>query len=102
MEPMKPMKPMEFSHTSAWWPEELGKPNATGSQDQLQYAYFKDARRLLLREQGRMSIYDTGEYQIRGILQASDIAHAQILTDQGSVEISQLKRFERALPISTS
>jgi len=99
MEPMKPMKPMEFSHSPPWWPEELGKPNASGSQDQVQYAYFKDARRLLLREQERMSIYDTGTYQIQGISQASDIAHARMLTDQGPLEISQLKRLERALPI---
>jgi len=100
MEPMKPMKPMKFSDVPPWWPKELGKPNATGSQDQVQYAYFKDARRLLLREQGRMSIYDTGEYQIQGLSQASDIAHARMLTDQGPVEISQLKRLEHALPAS--
>jgi hypothetical protein len=102
MEPLKPLKPMEFSHPSPWWAEELGKPNATGSQDQVQYAYFRDARRLLLREQGRMSIYDTGGYQIQGISQASDIAHARMLTDQGPLEISRLKRLERALPISRS
>ena len=99
MKPMKPMKPMEFSRAPLWWPDELGKPNATGSQDQVQYAYFKDARRLLLREQGRISIYDTGRYQIHGISQASDVAQARMLTDQGPLEVSQLKRLERALPI---
>jgi hypothetical protein len=100
MKPMKPMKPMQFSNAPRWWPEDLGQPNATGGQDQVQYAYPKDVHRLLLREEGRISIYDTGGYQIQGISQASDIAHARVLTDGGPIEISQLKQLERAAPIS--
>ena len=54
MEPMKPMKPMERMEpiaASRWWPEELGAPDSSGSQDGWRYAYFSQ-RHVLAVERG--------------------------------------------------
>jgi len=41
MEPMKPMKPMEpMSGGEQWWPNDLGEPSSTGSQNGMRYAFF--------------------------------------------------------------
>jgi hypothetical protein len=52
MEPMKPMKPMEpmkpMSGGEKWWPDELGQPSSSGSQNSMRYAFFPKARRLLI------------------------------------------------------
>ena len=44
MEPMKPMKPMEpmkpMSGGEKWWPNELGQPSSSGSQNSMRYAFF--------------------------------------------------------------
>jgi hypothetical protein len=92
MRPMEPMKPMEFKKSTRWWPEELGEPNSSGSQNDLQYAYFSGKRRLLVRDGEQLSQYDTGEHEITGIAQSSDAKHARFSTRSGPIDVAQLRR----------
>lgn len=52
-----------------WWPSELGSPNATGSQNQTQYAYFGNASRLAVKTGNSVWVYDTLQHQIGGFSQ---------------------------------
>lgn len=92
MEPMKPMKPMVFKALPQWWPEELGAPNSAGGQNDFEYAYFAAHHRLLIREAGTISSYDTGDNVIDGVSQASDTKSAKFTSESGSIELNQLKR----------
>jgi hypothetical protein len=42
-----------------WWPAGLGRPGAVGAQNDLRYAVFPKARRLLIDDRGTVSVYDT-------------------------------------------
>ncbi|MDB5373213.1 MAG: hypothetical protein JWP04_1855 [Belnapia sp.] len=42
-----------------WWPAGLGRPAAAGAQNDMRYAWFPAARRLVLRQEGRVRVYDT-------------------------------------------
>jgi hypothetical protein len=46
------------------WPTEMGKPGAVGAQNDLRYAFFPDSRRLVIDDQGMISVYDTGNHLI--------------------------------------
>jgi hypothetical protein len=69
MEPMQPMKPLQFNAEARWWPETLGQPDATGSQNDVHYAYFRTARRLVLRQGDEITTYDTGVHDIGEVAQ---------------------------------
>lgn len=70
MEPMKPMSPMKpMEPQEQWWPDGLGQPNATGSQNDLRYAYFADSHRLAVQQGRRTTLYDTGDHRIGGVSQ---------------------------------
>ena len=50
MEPMKPLEPMRpMEPGPAWWPGDLGQPDASGGQGGMRYAYFAAARRLAVQ-----------------------------------------------------
>jgi hypothetical protein len=86
MEPMKPMKPMERMEpiaASRWWPEELGAPDSSGSQDGWRYAYFPQRHVLAVERGGHVTQYDTGDHEIAGVSQT------QGQTDAGPVFRSQ-------------
>lgn len=53
----------------AWWPSELGQPSASGGQNDGGYAYFPQARRLAIRRNGQVTLYDTLDHQIGGVQQ---------------------------------
>jgi hypothetical protein len=97
MKPMQPMEPMQsmkfadFGDTSRWWPEILGTATSAGSQNRVHYAYFKGARRLLIRLGDDIETYDTGEFDIQGISQSSDAGHITFVSNLGPVDLSQLK-----------
>lgn len=76
-----------------WWPSHLGQPNSSGSQNNSRYAYFGPARRLVIDDNGKMRIYDTGDHWISGVSQQqSNNFNSMIFTSQyGEVNISQLK-----------
>jgi hypothetical protein len=97
MKPMTPMQPMQplnfddFADVTRWWPEVLGTATSAGSQDDVHYAYFRGARRLLIRQGSGIRTYDTGDHDIQGIAQASDMAHVRFVSDRGPVDVSEFK-----------
>ncbi|MCW6511588.1 hypothetical protein [Lichenifustis flavocetrariae] len=94
MEPMKPMQPMQpMAKTSPWWPRDLGEPSSTGGQNDLSYAFFPDKHRLLVRENGTTTTYDTGDHQISGVSQQQSGSRSLSFTSQnGTVNLDELKR----------
>lgn len=77
---------------SAWWNPELGMPTATGSQNNLSYAWFRSSRRLAIRVGGRVFVYDTGDYEITGISQQQGAdASLSFLSQHGLVRLSDLR-----------
>jgi hypothetical protein len=96
MEPMKPMKPMEpmkpMAAQAAWWPEDLGKPDSTGSQNNLRYAYFDQKQRLAVDDGSGIKLYDTGGKRISGFAQAQGSGSSlRFTTDQGTIGVGDLK-----------
>ena len=73
-----------------WWPDGLGQPSATGSQDGMRYACFPDARRVVVEQAGTATVYDSGEHRISGVSQAQGASHQG--AGQELVFLSQLGR----------
>lgn len=97
MEPMKPMKPMEPMKPMAggdkWWPENLGQPSTSGSQNGMRYAFFPDKQRLLIEQDGKLATYDSGDHRISGVSQQDGQGRSLAFTSQnGSVELDDLKQ----------
>ena len=94
MKPLEPMKPMEpMKKAEAWWPNDLGKPSTTGGQNDTQYAFFPDRHRLLVRQGGTTTTYDSGDHQIGGVSQSqSDTQSLTFSSQNGPVDLSQLKQ----------
>ena len=91
MKPMEPMKPMDFG--KPWWPFDLGEPSTSGAQNEMRYAFFPDARRLLIEEGGKLTTYDSGEHMISGVSQAQSHSRSLTFTSQdGPVRLDELRR----------
>ena len=74
-----------------WWPPELGVPNAIGSQNNVRYAYFANARRLAVSTGGAPWVYDTLDHQIGGFGQQQGGGQSITFTSQyGTVNLSTL------------
>jgi hypothetical protein len=58
----------------------------------MRYAYFPQNRRLAVEWLGVLTIYDTAEYQFRGMLQghAAEPVGISILTQRGRVRLADL------------
>lgn len=54
---------------SNWWPADLGSPSSTGSQNNVRYAVFPSAQRLVIEINGQTTVYDTMNHQIGGVSQ---------------------------------
>ncbi len=52
-----------------WWPGDLGSPSSSGGQNDSRYAYFPQARRLAVKHNGNVTVYDTLDHQIGGVQQ---------------------------------
>ncbi len=90
MEPMKPMKPLDFG--PAWWPETLGQPSSSGGQNGMRYAFFPDKKRLLIDEDGNQTLYDTADHQIGSVSQQGGRDHSAVFTSQhGKVSLKDLQ-----------
>jgi len=57
------------SNSGNWWPQELGWPSSSGSQNDTRYAIFPSTRRLALLSGQVLKIYDTLDHQIGGVQQ---------------------------------
>jgi len=74
-----------------WWPQDLGAPNATGSQNSVRYAYFSGARRLAVQTGSDVWVYDTLDHQIGGFSQQQGSSGSILFTSQyGTVNLSSL------------
>ena len=58
----------------------------------MRYAYFPKNRRLAVEWRGVLTIYDTAEYQFRGMLPAhsAEAVGVSILTQRGRVRLADL------------
>jgi hypothetical protein len=73
------------------WPADLGAPASTGSQNDLHYAVFPTTRRLAIEQNGRLSVYDTGDHSIGGVSQAQSGDQSLTFTSQlGLVRVADL------------
>ncbi|QRR02173.1 SHOCT domain-containing protein [Dyadobacter sandarakinus] len=73
------------------WPAIFGTPTSTGSQNNFRYAYFAPARRLVIEEDGRRTIYDTKHHEISGVSQQQGYGQSHRFTSQdGPVDLGSL------------
>ncbi len=74
-----------------WWPAEIGQPNATGSQNNVRYAYFAQAQRLAVKTGGQVWVYDTLDHQIGGFSQQQGGGSSITFNSQyGTVNLASL------------
>ena len=93
MAPLKPMEPM--SAAEKWWPDQLGTPSTSGSQNGLRYAFFPDKQRLLLKRDGKLTNYDTGDHNISDVSQQASTRQEIAFTSQnGAVKLDELKKLD--------
>lgn len=77
-------------HT-AWWPAELGTPDATGEQNGLRYAYFAQARRLVVQTENIIRVHDTLDHHIDGLAQQQDSqSRLTVASQHGEVDLASL------------
>ena len=77
-----------------WWPPEFGTASAAGSQNAMRYAFFPAAQRLVIDDNGAVSIYDTGEHYLTGVSQQQSSSQTLSFsgTDGRSMPLSNFKR----------
>jgi hypothetical protein len=64
-----------------------------GAQNDLRYAVFPETRRLVIDDQGTVSVYDTGSHRIFGVAQAQSADRTLTFTSQdGLVRIADLPK----------
>ncbi len=74
-----------------WWPQELGKPSATGNQNNTQYAYFPAARRLAVKTGSSIWVYNTLDHQIGGFSQQQGGSGSITFSSQfGTIDLCSL------------
>jgi len=74
---------------------QLGYPAATGAQNSERYAYFPKIRRLAVEHDGRVEVYDTTGYEIRGFAQQQQNLPAGVIafmTQRGVVRPDSFPR----------
>ena len=79
-------------HAAAvWWPVDLGRPDATGTQDDVRYAWFSGPRRLAVETNGRVTLYDTGDHRIGGVSQQqSGVSGLSFTSQHGPLALDRL------------
>lgn len=85
-----------------WWPQDLGPATATGSQNNVRYAYFSNAHRLAVDVGGQVWVYDTLDHQIGGFSQQQGLGGSITFTSQyGTVNLANLPAVSRdGVPIA--
>ena len=85
---------------SQGWPDGLGRPSSTGSQNEQGYACFPETRRLAIRGVDGLRIYDTGDHRISGVSQQQGGGRDLAFTSQhGTVRLLDLEQVEGDLPV---
>jgi hypothetical protein len=73
------------------WPEDFGPAAATGSQNDMRYAFFPSVSRLAIDDAGKRTIYDTGRHMITGVSQQQSSGRTLAFRSQlGPVSLSDL------------
>jgi hypothetical protein len=79
-----------------WWGLDFGPLSASGSQNNIRYAYFANARRLAIKTEDGLTIYDTGDHEVRGVSQQqSRLSSLSFITQHGVVPIAALRVVEK-------
>ncbi len=88
----RPLNVRQAGVVNSCWPLELGIASTSGSSPDMRYAYFPQNRRLAVEWHGVLTIYDTAEFQFRGMLRAhaSEAIGISILTQRGRIRLSDL------------
>jgi hypothetical protein len=74
-----------------WWPADLGRPDSTGAQNDVRYAYFAKPRRLAIDVNGKVTVHDTLDHQISGFSQQqSRGASLTFASQHGLVAVASL------------
>ena len=74
-----------------WWPADLRWPTSTGSQNGVRYAYFDQARRLVIDVGGTVTVYDTLDHRIGGFSQQQSAGATLSFNSQhGLVDVASL------------
>ncbi len=77
---------------AAWWGADLGAASATGSQNDIRYAYFPASRRLTIAIGDHVTIYDTADHVISGVSQQqSGDASLSFVSQRGLVRVADLR-----------
>ncbi len=76
-----------------WWPSNWGAPNSSGSQNDMSYAYFSGPHRLMIRQHGETTVYDTLDHVITGVSQQQSQGQALTFSSQhGPVRLDALPK----------
>lgn len=67
-----------------------GQPSSSGSQNDTRYAYYPQARRLLVVRNDESWVYDTGDHQIGGVQQQNDWGAMTFTSQYGTVNLNSL------------
>ncbi|MFM2066921.1 MAG: hypothetical protein RLZZ584_1830, partial [Pseudomonadota bacterium] len=74
-----------------WWPADLRWPDSTGAQNNVRYAYFSQARRLVIDVAGTVTVYDTLDHAIGGFSQQQSWGGTLGFTSQyGLIDVASL------------
>lgn len=74
-----------------WWPADLRWPNSTGAQNGVRYAYFAQARRLVIDIAGTVTVYNTLDHQIGGFSQQQSVGGTLSFNSQyGLMDVASL------------
>ncbi len=87
-----------------WWPEGLGTPASSGAQNDFRYACFPAARRLAIQQNGRLTLYDTGDHRIVGVSQqqGAGMQAPVFSSDMGNLRLADFKPVDAdAAPYAT-
>jgi hypothetical protein len=91
------------SGQSNWWPQDLGQPSSSGSQNNMRYAYFPHVSRLAIDAGGTVAVYDTLNHQIGGFSQQQSYDGSITLSSQfGMVQLSSLPRVDLQNPLASA
>lgn len=89
--PLERMGAPASTGANTWWPTELGIPSSSGAQNNMRYAFFAAARRLVIDTNGQLAIYDTADHQISGVSQQQGgDSSIQFSSQKGAVRLSEL------------
>jgi Short C-terminal domain len=83
--------PVHQANRASWWPDELGSPGSSGSQDNARYAVFPQARRLAVQNGGGpVRVYDTLGHVIGGVQQGGLPSGLSFTSQDGTFTVDSL------------